>query len=142
MLPDNLPSKKSGSNEENGGHSNTIENFELHQSVGDSSLCPNQPKNEFLPTENWKFKQSVYVEQEKSHPPTLLAMKIFAINWISLINANKCLICTQIGYLAKIPLIIKDTKKRLFLYHILTPKGQSVPQFVVQYHKNTFHNYL
>ena len=47
-------------------HSNTIENFELHQSVGDSSLCPNQPKNEFLPTENWKFKQSVYVEQ-KNH---------------------------------------------------------------------------
>ena len=33
-------------------HSNTIENFELHQSVGDSSLCPNQPKNEFSPAEN------------------------------------------------------------------------------------------
>ena len=65
-------------------HSNTIENFELHQSVGDSSLCPNQPKNEFSPAENWKFKQSVYVETEKSQPPTLLAMKIFAINWISL----------------------------------------------------------
>ena len=47
-------------------HSNTIEYFELHQSVGDSSLCPNQPKNEFSPAENWKFKQSVYVEQ-KNH---------------------------------------------------------------------------
>ena len=45
-------------------------------------------------------------------------------------------------YLVKIPLIFKSGKKRLFLYHILTPKGQSVPQFVVQYHKNTFHNYL
>ena len=46
--------------------SNTIENFELHQSVGDFSLCPNQPKNEFSPAENWKFKQSIYVEQ-KNH---------------------------------------------------------------------------
>ena len=51
---------------ENGGHSNSIENIELHQSVGDSSLCPNQPKNEFSPAENWKFKQGVYVEQ-KNH---------------------------------------------------------------------------
>ena len=31
---------------------NTIEYFELHQSVGDSSVCPNQPKNEFSPAEN------------------------------------------------------------------------------------------
>ena len=45
-------------------------------------------------------------------------------------------------YLVKMPLIFKSGKKRLFLYHILTPKGQSVPQFVVQYHKKTFHNYL
>ena len=28
-------------------HSNTIENFELHQLVGDSPLCPNQPKTSF-----------------------------------------------------------------------------------------------
>ena len=41
-------------------------------------------------------------------------------------------------YLVKIPLIFKSGKKRLFLYHILTPKGQSVPQFVVQYHKKHF----
>ena len=26
----------------------------------------------------------------------------------------------------------------LFLYHILTPKGQSVQQFVIQYHKKYF----
>ena len=45
-------------------------------------------------------------------------------------------------YLVKIPLIFKSGKKRLFLYHISTPKGQSVPQFVVQYHKNTFRNSL
>lgn len=45
-------------------------------------------------------------------------------------------------YLVKMPLIIKSGKKRLFLYNFLTPKGQSVPQFMVQYHKNTFHNYL
>ena len=45
-------------------------------------------------------------------------------------------------YLVKIPLIFKSDKKRLFLYRILPPKGQSVLQFVVQYHKNTFHNYL
>lgn len=44
--------------------------------------------------------------------------------------------------LVKIPLIFKGNKKMLFLYHILPPKGQSVPQFVVQYHKNTFHSYL
>ena len=31
-------------------------------------------------------------------------------------------------YLVKIPLIFKSGKKMLFLYHILTPKGQSVPQ--------------
>ena len=31
-------------------------------------------------------------------------------------------------YLVKISLIFKSGKKRLFLYHILTPKGQSVPQ--------------
>lgn len=43
-------------------------------------------------------------------------------------------------YLVKIN--FQERKKRLFLYHILTQKGQSVPQFVVQYHKNTFHNYL
>ena len=45
-------------------------------------------------------------------------------------------------YLVKIPLIFKSGKKRLFLYHILTPKGQSVPQIVVQYNKNTLFNYL
>ena len=45
-------------------------------------------------------------------------------------------------YLVKIPLMFKSGKYRLFLYHILTPKGQSVPHFVLQYHKKTFHNYL
>lgn len=45
-------------------------------------------------------------------------------------------------YLVKIHLIFKSGKKRLFLYHILTPKGQSVPQIVVQYNKNTLFNYL
>ena len=41
-------------------------------------------------------------------------------------------------YLVKIPLIFKSGKKRLFLYHILTPKGQSVPQFVVRTTKTHF----
>ena len=45
-------------------------------------------------------------------------------------------------YLVRIPLISKGDKKRLFLYHILTQKGQSVPQFVVQYNENTFFHYL
>ena len=45
------------------------------------------------PSEKWAFTRwelEILAERlrwtEKSHPPTLLAIKIFAINWISLVN--------------------------------------------------------